>query len=112
MAATGINNDCIQVRDLTDLECVALSKEEILQLYRNCHKILTDILKQDESQKESIEDYLLASHLEHIKFMEWIFRDDSRYAICYGSDTPLCTTKKDFTIEEVYQYWQKHINKK
>ena len=47
-----------------------------------------------------------------MKFMEWIFRDDSRYAICYGSDTPLCTTKKDFTIEEVYQYWQKHINKK
>ena len=116
MAATGINNDCIQVRDLTDLEWLALSKEEIIQLYKNCYKILTDILKQDESQKESIEDHLLASHLEHMKFIEWFHEKYGAQKYLQIDNRPREYITKvgsvHESLDEIYQYWQKHINKK
>ena len=111
MAVTGINNDYILMRDLTDLECIALSKEEILQLYRNCYKILTDILKQDESQKESIEDHLLASHLEHMKFIEWFHENYGAQKYLQIDNEPRKYITKIGSVyeslDEIYPYWQK-----
>jgi hypothetical protein len=43
------------------------------------------------------------------EFVKWLLAKNSKYAICYGSDKPLCTTRKDFSIEEVYQYWLKEV---
>jgi hypothetical protein len=43
---TTLSADYVQIRDLTDEEWLKLPKEEILQLYKNCYKMLTDLIQQ------------------------------------------------------------------
>jgi hypothetical protein len=47
----------------------------------------------------------------YMKFIEWLFSKDSKYAVGYGSKTPLSTTYNDYTIEQVYQFWLDNICK-
>ena len=40
-------NNFIQMRDLTDEEWMKLPKKEILQLYKNCYKMLLEYISHD-----------------------------------------------------------------
>ena len=46
------------------------------------------------------------------EFIEWIIDKNSPVAICYGSKTPFATTYKDYTLDELYYYWQVNIKNK
>ena len=46
------------------------------------------------------------------EFIEWIIDKNSPIAICYGSKTPFATTHKDYTLDELYYYWQADIKNK
>ena len=54
----------------------------------------------------------ILTHKHYLEFIKWLFSKKSKYAICYGSKTPLCTTYEDFTVEEVYKFWLNNIKDK
>lgn len=46
----------MQIRDLTDEEWLKLPKEEILQLYKNCYKMLMDMVKSQSPSDQPVTD--------------------------------------------------------
>jgi hypothetical protein len=59
----GENINYYQTRDLTDEEWLKLPKEEILQLYKNCYKMLNDrIASQRKLTDEEIDDQFLLTY--------------------------------------------------
>jgi hypothetical protein len=72
---------------------------------------ILDIIRSQRTFSHMAEDIDTLTKEHYMKFIEWLFSKDSKYAVGYGSKTPLSTTYNDYTIEQVYQFWLDNICK-
>lgn len=42
-----------------------------------------------------------------IALLDWLTKEDSPYAVCYGSETRFATNQDDLTTEQVFEVWNK-----
>ena len=56
--------------------------------------------------------YLQPTEVYEKDFLEWIVSEESPVVIWYGSKKPFATKKKDYTIDELYEYYLKKVKGK